>query len=291
MLKFVFGHDWFICGTQTYQHCKQSPIEAFLGTCESGISLSKHCVNGQAEEFYLCIESGAWRIYFLYLFYYLNWEQQNHNLEITAVDSSPPLQPRLVISYFSPRARLVVLIRHKEFYSQKLASILVLLLFTALFKTLLLFFCTYFYLQLWPSRWCMGENRAEQWTDNDISSWTAAAGGIPGCVWFFFLSNRVSAFLQPVSCHNTYLPGERNCTWNIFQKPNHGRARGRLGTIKKERQLGKKKIRETEGEGKDTNTRHKQLRRKLHYGTAREAGKLYVCNFYIPGWLWQPCFN
>lgn len=61
----------------------------------------------------------------------------------------------------------------------------------------------------------------------------------------FFFSNRVPASLQPVSCHNTYLPGEK-LHLKDFQKRNHGRAPGWPGTIKRD---GGKNERNTERGG------------------------------------------
>lgn len=48
----------------------------------------------------------------------------------------------------------------------------------------------------------------------------------------FFFSNRVPAFLQPVSCHNTYLPQEK-LHLKGFQQQNHRRVHGWPGTIKR----------------------------------------------------------
>lgn len=52
--------------------------------------------------------------------------------------------------------------------------------------------------------------------------WKTAAGGIPSC---FFSSNQVPVALQPVSCRNTYLPGEK-LHLKDFQKRNCRRAHG-----------------------------------------------------------------
>lgn len=122
----------------------------------------------------------------------------------------------------------------KSFYSWKLASILLPLSSAALFKSLLFFL--YIFLSVAATLTVMyGRERGRTMNKQRHKLLDSRRGRNPRvcvCVFFFF-SNRVSAFLQPVSCHSTYLPGERNCTWNIFQKPNHGTARGRPGTIKK----------------------------------------------------------
>lgn len=195
---------------------------------ESGISYTKQPVNGQAEEFSLCLESRAWGIYFISLFYHLNWEQQNHNLEITAVDSSPFVpRPSRKIGGFDRAQRVFTLGSPPRFFCRCRPQH---------FLRVCCFFCTYFLSAAATLTVMYGRERGRTMNKQRHKLLDSRRGRnlrVCVCVFFFFFSNRVSAFLQPVSCHSTYLPGERNCTWNIFQKPNHGRARGRPGTMKK----------------------------------------------------------
>lgn len=56
----------------------------------------------------------------------------------------------------------------------------------------------------------------------------------------FFSSNQVPVHLKPVSCRNTYLPGEK-LQLKDLQKRNRQRAQGWPETIKKDSKFGEKK--------------------------------------------------